>query len=111
MFDLESTLYSLEGLEAIRYGNGLHTKHKHIRYHDFFVQRIEPGSRVLDVSCGNGALAYDIATQVADVSVYGIDIKPENINIAQARYAQANIEFVCGNVLHDLPKELYDPVP
>lgn len=110
LFDLENKLYSFEGQEAIRYGNGLHTKHKHIRYHEFFVQRIEPGSRVLDVGCGNGALAYDIATQITDVEVYGIDIDPRNINIARTNHAVENIEFVCGDALHDLPNQAMDVV-
>jgi glycosyltransferase involved in cell wall biosynthesis/2-polyprenyl-3-methyl-5-hydroxy-6-metoxy-1,4-benzoquinol methylase len=110
LFNLESMLYGLEGQEAIRYGDGLHTKHRHIKYHDFFVQRIEPGSRVLDVGCGNGALAYDIATQVANVSVYGIDIDSTDIEYARQNYSAENIEFVCGNVLCDLPDRSVDVI-
>lgn len=111
LFDLENKLYGLEGQEAVRYGNGLHTKHRHIKYHNFFVQRIEPGSQVLDVGCGNGALAYDIATQVIGVSVYAIDIAPENIEIARQNYAAAdNIRFICGDVLCDLPEQHVDVV-
>ena len=110
LFDIESRLYRLEGQAAIRYGNGVHTKHKHLKYHDFFTQRIEPGSRVLDVGCGIGALAYDIATQVADASVYGIDINARNIETARSRYAAQNIEFVCGNALCDLPEQMFDVI-
>ena len=110
LFDIESRLYRLEGQAAIRYGNGVHTKHKHLKYHDFFTQRIEPGSRVLDVGCGIGALAYDIATQVADASVYGIDMNAKNIEIAHSRYAAKNIEFVCGDALCDLPEQMFDVI-
>jgi len=110
LFELENRLYSLEGQEAVRYGNGLHTKHKHIKYHDFFVQHIEPGSRVLDVGCGNGALAYDIATQVADVSVYGIDIDSANIEYARQHYSAKNIRFVCGDALCELPNQPGDVI-
>jgi SAM-dependent methyltransferase len=46
---------------AIRYENGIHVKHRLTRYHDFFVERIRPGERVLDVGCGNGAVSYDVA--------------------------------------------------
>lgn len=106
LFALDDVLYSFEGQEAVRYGKGLHTKHKHTRYHDFFVQRTEPGSRVLDVGCGNGALAYDLATQVADVSVYGIDIKPKNIEIAQQHYAHDHITYICGDACHALSDAL-----
>ncbi len=110
LFDLENRLYSLEGQESIRYGNGLHTKHRHINYHDFFVRRIEPGSRVLDVGCGNGALAYDIATQVPEASVYGIDIVPENIEFARHKYSAENIQFVCADALCDLPTQPLDAI-
>jgi SAM-dependent methyltransferase len=88
----------------------LHTKHKHIKYHDFFVQRIEPESRILDVDCGNGALAYDIATQVAEVSVYGIDSDPVNIKYARQNYSAGNIRFVCGDALGELPEQHIDVI-
>ncbi len=104
LFELDKRLYSFEGTEAIRYGNGLHPKHRHIKYHDFFVQHIEPGNQVLDVGCGNGALAYDIATRVADVAVYGIDIAQTDIEYARQHYATNNLTFVCGDVLRDLPQ-------
>lgn len=107
---LDNKLYGLEGQASVRYGNGLHTKHRHIKYHDFFVQRIESGSRVLDVGCGNGALAYDIATQVAGVSVYGIDIVPTNVECARRVYAAENIEYVCGDALVELPEQTFEVI-
>jgi hypothetical protein len=59
--------------EAIRYEHGIHVKHRLTRYHDFFVQRIYPDERVLDVGCGNGAVAYDVADR-AKARVVGIDL-------------------------------------
>ncbi|MBN2301282.1 MAG: methyltransferase domain-containing protein [Lentisphaerae bacterium] len=110
LFDLDNRVYQLEGHAAIRYGDGLHTKHRHIKYHDFFVARIAPGSRVLDVGCGNGALAHDLALQVANVAVYAIDLAAQNIAVAQAHYAAENIRFVCGNALTDLPDQPIDVI-
>ncbi len=37
---------------AIVYDGGVHAKHRLMRYHDFFVERISPGEHVLDVGCG-----------------------------------------------------------
>lgn len=110
LFYLENKLYDLEGKESVRYGNGLHTKHQHIKYHDFFVKNIAPGSRILDVGCGNGTLAFDIATQVDDVFVYGIDISENNIQQAQQKFFAENIEFVCGDALNDLPDQTFDVI-
>ena len=30
LFEIENRIYQLQGQESIRYGNGIHTKHKHI---------------------------------------------------------------------------------
>lgn len=40
LFRLDAELYSLQGKTAVMYGNGIHPKHRHLNYHDFFVQRI-----------------------------------------------------------------------
>ncbi|PIE31217.1 hypothetical protein CSA56_19010 [candidate division KSB3 bacterium] len=112
LFELDSALYTLQGQESVRYGEGLHTKHKHIRYHDFFIQRIGPGSNVLDVGCGNGALAHDIATHIEGGAVYGIDILPANIEYARQHYSMNQICFVCGDALSAsaLPDKEFDVI-
>jgi hypothetical protein len=35
VFRVEAWLYTLEGRLAIQYNGGIHTKHRHLRYHDF----------------------------------------------------------------------------
>jgi ubiquinone/menaquinone biosynthesis C-methylase UbiE len=108
LFELENKIYQLEGRESVRYGNGVHTKHKHIKYHDFFIRNIPQGSRVLDVGCGNGALSFDIAENVPGVFVYGMDIVPENIEKAKQMFDKENIKYVCGDALFNLPDEKFD---
>lgn len=110
LFDIDNRLYEIEGQASIRYGNGLHTKHKHIKYHDFFINNIETASRVLDVGCGNGALASDIADNVENVFVYAIDIVKQNIEIALSGYNRTNIKYVCGDALTDLPNEHFNVI-
>lgn len=102
LFALDRQTYYLEGKLAIQYGDGVHTKHRHTHYHDFFVQRVRKGERVLDVGCGNGALAHDLATQ-AGAYVVGIDIDPANVHTAQVRHAHPNITYIHGDALRDLP--------
>ena len=95
--------------EAIRYENGVHVKHRLTRYHDFFVQRIHPGERVLDVGCGNGAVAYDVAER-GGAWVVGIDLDPAHIAQARERFSHPRVQYVLGDALVHLPPEGFDAV-
>lgn len=56
LFSVDKGIYALEGEASVRYGNGLHTKHRHINYHRFFIENLKPGQKVLEIGSGNGAL-------------------------------------------------------
>lgn len=99
LFGLDADLYPVQGQLSVNYGGGLHTKHRHTRYHDFFVQRVKKGERVLDIGCGIGALAFDIA-QYSSAYVVGIDLSPDNIAIAGKRHSHAKVKYEVGDVLH-----------
>ncbi len=109
LFGLDAGLYPLEGWMSVAYGNGAHTKHRHTKYHDFFVNRIKGGERVLDIGCGIGALSYDVA-QKSGAFVEGIDLSPENISTARSRYAHPNISYEIGDVLQTPLKGPFDAV-
>lgn len=104
-FELDRALYALEGRKAVEYGGGVHTKHRHTGYHDFFAARIEPGERVLDVGCGEGALARDLAERCG-AAVVGIDSSEERIAGARSRHPHARVEYRVGDALdaHALPE-------
>ena len=108
LFNLDAKLYTLQGRLAVAYGNGLHTKHRHTRYHDIFSERVSPGECVLDIGCGNGALAYDLAEKGALVT--GIDLSEVNIHAAQNRFAHPNARYIHGDALVDLPAGEYATV-
>ncbi|OQX53418.1 MAG: hypothetical protein B5M53_06965 [Candidatus Cloacimonas sp. 4484_209] len=57
--------------------DGLHPKHRLMKYHDWFLSHIDREWTVLDVGCGNGALTYDLAGKAK--RVIGIDINSNNI--------------------------------
>ena len=80
-------------LAALEYGDGVHVKHRLMRYHDFFVQRIREDERVLDVGCGYGAVAGSIAER-AHARVTGIDLNAANV--AQAKRVSCLAGFVHG---------------
>lgn len=109
LFDLEARIYSLEGAQAVAYGDGIHTKHRHTHYHDFFVERLQPGERVLDIGCGNGFLAYDMAAKGGG-HVTGIELNAENVTIARRQFSHPDVRFVHGDALKDLPSGAYDTV-
>ncbi|NJN95344.1 MAG: class I SAM-dependent methyltransferase [Anaerolineales bacterium] len=102
LFRLDAAFYSLQGQQSIRYNGGIHTKHRHTRYHDFFTDHIQAGERVLDIGCGIGAVAYDVA-QKAGAQVLGIDLNAAKIEIACQRYNHPQITYQVGDALKDLP--------
>lgn len=110
LFDLENKFYEQVGRASIAYDNGVHTKHRHINYHQFFIERIKSGSKVLDIGCGNGALTFDIAQHVAEVRIVAIDLNPHNIEQALKNFSHLQIQYICGDVLKDLPQAHFDQI-
>lgn len=98
LFRLDAEFYPLQGWMSVAYGGGLHTKHRHTKYHDFFTKRVYPGERVLDLGCGNGALSRDVAEK-SGAWVLGIDLNPDHINIAKKTYSHPRVVFEHGDVL------------
>ena len=92
LFRLQGALYPALGRKAVEYGGGTHTNHRHTRYHDFFTSRVQPEERVLDVGCGIGAVAYDLAER-SGAWVVGVDLSPENIETACHRYRHPRVEY------------------
>ena len=109
LFRIEDALYVRQGWKAIEYGGGVHTKHRHMRYHDFFVERIRPGERVLDIGCGPGTLAHDIATRTG-ASVVGVDISERSIAVARQRFAHPGVQYEVSDVRSSLPTGRFDVV-
>lgn len=109
LFRLDAALYPLQGVQSIRYGGGLHTKHRHMRYHDFFVQRVKLGDRVLDIGCGNGAVARDMAEK-GGAEVTGIDLHEPYITQALQQYVHPRVRYILGDALTDLPNEAFDVI-
>lgn len=86
---------------ALKYGSGIHPKHSLIRYHEFFSEKIKNGSKVLDVGCGIGIVALNIAKKLSKVSIIGIDINEQNIDKANQLLSKTNlnnIQFIHGDI-------------
>jgi SAM-dependent methyltransferase len=108
LLEVDAFLSGQIDVASLGYGDGVHVKHRLMRYHDFFVERIGPTDRVLDVGCGYGAVARSIA-QRTGADVTGIDL--DAANVAQARSAPlARLHFVHGRAPEDVPPQGFDVI-
>ena len=101
IFEIKDKLDWIINERAIKYGKGIHPKHRLTNYHDFFIERVKDGDRVLDVGCGNGVVAMDIASKRPNSLIVGVDINNENIKIAKNikfKNSIKNISFICGDI-------------
>ena len=105
MYDLG---YVLISSSAVRLNNGIHPKHEIMNYHKFFVDNVSEGNTVLDVGCGNGFLAYDVAKKAK--RVVGIDINKKNIEFAKKHYKRGNLEFIVGDATKYQFNESFDVI-
>jgi len=94
---------------AIDYDDGVHAKHRLTRYHDFFVDRIRSGERVLDVGCGKGELAYDVAERTG-AKVIAIDASPWMLEFARERFSHTRVTYVQADAVTFVPDVFVDVV-
>ena len=87
---LHNTSYHLISFYASP--SGIHPKHDIQKYHEFFLEYVSPADRVLDVGCGQGEVASDVAAKAAQV--VGVDIEPASIARAQENYHRPNLAFL-----------------
>ena len=88
--------------------DGLHPKHRIIKYHQWFAGHLKEHWRILDIGCGNGALAFDMKDRCK--SVCAIDINASNVMAASGRFASSKITYLCGDAVSYEFKEKFDAV-
>lgn len=104
---VDSVVSKLINRLAIPYDGGVHVKHRLMRYHEFFVNRVASGERVLDIGCGYGAVAYSLAAR-AGALVTGIDLNEANVAKARGKFQHPNLTFVHGDARTNLPPGPWD---
>ena len=103
---LHNFLYRQISKTSSRLNNGLNPKHQIMRYYNFFLENVEKDSKVLDVGCGNGFVAYKIAQKAH--SVFAIDINKSSIELAKRKYNRKNIEYINSDILNYEFEEKFD---
>lgn len=105
---LDNACYKNISQYSVILNDGVHPKHRLMNYHQFFVDNISKEDSVLDIGCGIGANAYDIAQKAN--KVIGIDFCKKNIEFAKKNYQAENIEYILGDATKDLDDRKFDVI-
>jgi 2-polyprenyl-3-methyl-5-hydroxy-6-metoxy-1,4-benzoquinol methylase len=74
----------------------------------FLLDHVQSGDRVLDVGCGEGRFAAELA--LAGAEVVGIDVAEEPLRRARARHPQLDVRLIDGNGPWELEDASFDVV-
>lgn len=109
LFRAQSNLTKAINHAAMRFGDGMHPKHRLTRYHQFFVTHIEDGDRVLDIGSGLGWVARTVAANFESASVLGLDSDGLSVSNARKLHSEfSNLHFMEGDATIDLPD--FEPI-
>lgn len=95
LLELDNRLYKLEAKQAKKLNNGIHPKHRILKYKEWFKENIQASWTVIDVGCNTGMLP-EVLSDKADF-VYGIEIIESHIQQANEFRKKKNVEFICAD--------------
>jgi SAM-dependent methyltransferase len=93
---------------AIKSNGNLHPKHHLMQYYEFFINHIDTNDTILDIGCGNGFVASQVAKKASKVT--GIDTDSANIRLAKKYHHSENIAYILGDATTYPFKEKYDVI-
>jgi tRNA (cmo5U34)-methyltransferase len=57
-----------------------------------------PGDRLLDLGCGTGYFAHLLEAKRRDLEITGVDLKPDALAAARARFAESRFAWIAGDL-------------
>lgn len=90
-----SKCYALASRYSAILNDGIHPKHRILKYKEWFLENIEPGWNVLDIGSNTGMLPCMLAQKAR--FVYGVEINEEYVSIAKMQHARDNIDYICAD--------------
>lgn len=94
---LHNLSYKLASRYSCVLNNGIHPKHKILKYEEWFLNHITQGDVVLDMGCHIGLLSFLLSDKAQ--YVYGIEINPDHVRMAQSIHSRSNIEYICADAV------------
>lgn len=95
LFELDNKLYCLQSRVVMEANNGLHPKHKILKYKEWFRDQITAGDVVLDIGSNTGLLPQTLAEKAS--YVYGIEMVSHFHEEAKSTVNSKNIKFILGD--------------
>ncbi len=92
VLNLHSKTYILSGLISSTLNNGIHPKHRILKYKEWFLDNIQKDWVVLDVGCNTGMMPELMSKKAR--FVYGIEIDEKLIKEARKNRQRDNVEFI-----------------
>lgn len=105
---LDNCLYAALSRFVVKLENGIHPKHRLMKYHNFFINNINSTDIVLDIGCGNGFNTYHIAGKAK--RVVGIDIDSKNIAYAEKNFSSDNIDYLTADIMRYKSSQKFDVI-
>ncbi len=95
VLNLHSKTYALSGSLASLLNEGIHPKHRIMKYKEWFLSNIQKNWVILDVGCNTGMMPEVMSIKAS--FIYGIEIEKKHILEAKRRRQKRNIEFICAD--------------
>jgi SAM-dependent methyltransferase len=95
MLKLHTFFYMWSGFYSSILNNGVHPKHRIMKYKEWFVDNIQCNDVVLDVGCNTGMMPKVMSEKAK--FVYGIEIENKHIEEALNLRKKDNIEYICAD--------------